>query len=169
MHYQRWRQSGDPTATTVIVGDDEARFWSHVGKNGPIPERRPDLGPCWVWTGAVDRKGYAIWWADGVKCVASRWAYGHFVGPVIPAELQADHLCFNTSCVNFETHLEPVTPQENNRRSTSPSAANVQKTHCTQGHEYDEANTYVIRTGGRRCRRCNADRETEQRLIRNSA
>ena len=31
---------------------------------------------------------------------------------------------------------------------------NVSKTHCPQGHPYDEANTYVNPAGGRRCRTC---------------
>lgn len=31
----------------------EERFWKKVDKNGPAPSHRPDLGPCWLWTGAV--------------------------------------------------------------------------------------------------------------------
>lgn len=30
----------------------EERFWAKVDKNGPMPEGRPDLGPCWLWTAA---------------------------------------------------------------------------------------------------------------------
>ena len=30
----------------------EERFWPKVDKNGPVPEPHPELGPCWVWTGA---------------------------------------------------------------------------------------------------------------------
>lgn len=36
----------------------EERFWEKDDKNGPVPAHRPDLGPCWVWTGSTDRKGY---------------------------------------------------------------------------------------------------------------
>lgn len=35
-----------------------ARFWSKVDKNGPIPPHRPELGPCWLWTGSKARGGY---------------------------------------------------------------------------------------------------------------
>src|ERR1039458_7465162 len=31
-HWQRWRKTGDPLATKVIMGDDEARFWSKVNR-----------------------------------------------------------------------------------------------------------------------------------------
>ena len=24
------------------------RFWAKVNKDGPVPEHRPDLGPCWI-------------------------------------------------------------------------------------------------------------------------
>lgn len=34
------------------------RFWEKVDKNGPIPEGREFLGPCWVWTGARSQSGY---------------------------------------------------------------------------------------------------------------
>ncbi|MES5383891.1 NUMOD4 motif-containing HNH endonuclease [Mycolicibacterium conceptionense] len=32
------------------------------------------------------------------------------------------------------------------------------KTHCVNGHPYDEANTAITRRGGRRCRQCERDR-----------
>jgi hypothetical protein len=36
------------------------RLWEKVNKDGPIPLHRPDLGPCWVWTGATNEHGYGI-------------------------------------------------------------------------------------------------------------
>lgn len=34
-------------------------FWPKVDLNGPIPEHRPELGPCWVWTGhKLKKSGY---------------------------------------------------------------------------------------------------------------
>lgn len=38
----------------------EERFWSKVDRNGPVPEHRPDLGPCWLWTAYVDAHGYGV-------------------------------------------------------------------------------------------------------------
>jgi len=36
--------------------------------------------------------------------------------------------------------------------------ANTLKTHCPKGHPYDEANTYINKSGGRECRECKACR-----------
>lgn len=45
------------------------------------------------------------------------------------------------------------------RNGTHHQAA---KTHCPQGHTYDEGNTYYGRSGGRRsCRQCQRDRQRE--------
>ena len=35
------------------------RFYSHVDKDGPVPEHCPELGPCWEWTGSLNQFGYA--------------------------------------------------------------------------------------------------------------
>jgi HNH endonuclease len=32
------------------------RLWAKVDKGGPIPAHLPELGPCWVWTGARQRR-----------------------------------------------------------------------------------------------------------------
>jgi hypothetical protein len=55
-------------------------------------------------------------------------------------------------CVNPD-HLEIVTHRENILRSEAPAALNSRKTHCLNGHFFDEANTLVIQ-GKRRCRAC---------------
>jgi len=68
----------------------------------------------------------------------------------IPDGLTVDHTCNNRACIRFE-HLEAVTTAENNRRAAE------RRTHCKNGHEWNEANTYWHREGKRNCRRCNAD------------
>lgn len=51
----------------------------------------------------------------------------------------------------------------------SPAAVNAEATHCVNGHEFTEANTYRRPDKGARCcRRCKADREAARRLERAS-
>lgn len=69
---------------------------------------------CWVWNARVEYDGYARVWVDGRYVPAHRYIYELLQGPVAD-DLQMDHLCRNTSCVN-PGHLEPVTVAENQRR-----------------------------------------------------
>lgn len=157
-HWQRWRKYGDPLTVAQIKNDDEVRFWSYVDKNGPIPARRPDLGPCWLWTAKTGRAGYGRFTVGYREVSATRWICELKLGS-IPEGYEPDHLCFNTSCVNYESHLEVVTRRENTLRGGSPPAINARKTHCDNGHEFTPENTY-IRTrprGGRACRICRND------------
>lgn len=132
------------------------RFWSKVNRQGPLPQGRSDLGPCWLWEGALVR-GYGMFYAspDVLYVKAHRWSYEAEVGP-IPDGLQIDHLCRTPACVN-PTHLQPVTARENNLRSESFAAQNARKTHCPQGHPYSGDNLRINR-GHRRCRTCNIER-----------
>jgi hypothetical protein len=35
-------------------------FWFKVNKEGPVPAHRPELGPCWLWTGAHHKDGRGL-------------------------------------------------------------------------------------------------------------
>ncbi len=50
--------------------------------------------------------------------------------------------------------MEPVTHRENILRGESPAALHAIKTHCPNGHPYDDENTYIATTGQRCCRAC---------------
>jgi hypothetical protein len=118
---------------------------------------------CWVWQRYIHAEGYGYLSATVAGkprwITAHRYAYLTFVGP-IAAGLQLDHLCRNRACCN-PLHLEPVRARTNVMRSPiAPAALNARKTHCPQGHAYDEANTIHQRQGGRLCRTCQANRRT---------
>lgn len=116
------------------------RFWAKVDKSGE----------CWLWRGTVDDHGYGRMGVAYRSVLAHRLAYELVIGP-IPVGLTLDHLCRVRLCVN-PAHLEPVTQSENVKRGGYSL-----KTHCPQGHPYDEANTYRSKTG-RVCRACGRDR-----------
>lgn len=130
------------------------QFWGHVDERGPMLS--PYLGPCWLWLLALTPKGYGRPRIAGRNIFAHRFAYELLAGP-IPKGMTLDHLCRNRACVN-PAHLEAVTNRVNVLRGTGITAANLTKTHCPQGHPYDEANTCIRPNGKRRCRRCEAER-----------
>lgn len=146
LHYSRWQKHGDPLWEPPSMAD---RFWSKADRNGPVPERAPELGQCWVWTaGKCGRRPnrYGTFTAsDGRQRSAHIVAYELNVG-LVPDGLQLDHLCRNTACVNTG-HLEPVTMLENIRRRYAA------QTTCLRGHPFDESNT-LISKGHRFCREC---------------
>lgn len=138
-------------ATSRIVGDDVRRFWSKVNKDGPVPERRPDLGPCWLWLGHCDDRGYGRFDYERRHGHAHRFSYRLAFGdlPTDTYREELDHLCRVPACVR-PTHLEWVTRRANVLRGESFAAQHARKTHCPQGHAYDFTDTY----GRRRCRTC---------------
>lgn len=148
MHYYRWRRHGDPLTNKrpELQQSLEERFWSKVRSEGD----------CLIWTSTTDKAGYPDFHVSGYpKCRAHRFAYWLVYG-TIPEGLVLDHLCRNRNCVN-PTHLEPVTQRENVHRGLGIAARNRAKTHCPQGHPYDEVNTTVVTfTTGRKARYCRA-------------
>lgn len=105
---------------------------------------------CWKYTGALDSDGYGVFWRNGRQRRVHRVAYDLLVGD-LPAELTIDHVvdrgCRYRSCFNPE-HLEAVTSAVNVRRG-----GNTQKTHCPNGHPYNDEHTYH-HNGKRSCRTC---------------
>lgn len=138
----------------------EDRFWTKVDRSGD----------CWLWTAGLFSTGYGQFKCDGRPQGAHRIAYELLVGP-IPEEHELDHVCHSVAaaaglcdggsgcphraCVNPD-HLEPVAHIDNIRRGLTGRVRAAQqraKTHCPQGHPYDEANTYWYH-GGRQCLAC---------------
>lgn len=149
-HYWRWNRYGDPLAGGTPQGLGEtALFWRRVDKSAD----------CWVWTGARQPRGYGTFTYSGKgRVLAHVWAWRALHGPV-PDGLELDHHCRNHSCVRPD-HLEPVTHRVNILRGTSPAALNAVKTHCVNGHEFNESNTGIRKgTEWRYCKQCRRDRK----------
>jgi hypothetical protein len=137
------------------------RFWSKVDRGGPVPPYASHLGACWLWLASIGSHGYGQFnegpGPNGTKLIRSahRLTWEDANGPV-PVGLELDHLCRVRSCCR-PTHLETVSRIENVRRGGA-GRHNAIKTHCKQGHPFDELNTavYVAHTGtlGRACRAC---------------
>lgn len=87
------------------------RFWRMVDKNGPIPQHCPELGPCWIWTGArYGDYGRMLGLNRNHRVAAHRVAfflqYGRWPVPC------ALHRCDNRECVRW-SHIYEGTYAEN--------------------------------------------------------
>jgi len=89
----------------------EVRFWSKVNRDGPTPTHRPELGPCWVWTGHRADHGYG-------RLGGSKYAYAHRLsyefahGPIVGSQ-HVMHECDNPACVRPD-HLRLGDQRANN-------------------------------------------------------
>lgn len=105
----------------------------------------------------MNRDGYGRISVGNRNRLVHRVAWELDNGP-IPEGLTIDHVkargCRHKTCANVR-HLEPVTCKVNVLRGETVTAANAAKTHCGNGHPFDEANTYWRPDGkGRDCRAC---------------
>lgn len=124
---------------------------------------------CWDWLGTIDENGYGRFWYEG------EWLYAHrevwrLIKGSIPDGDDVDHECHNEAahaglctpmdeclhrrCTNL-THLATKPRRANLLASPFTEATvNSSRTHCPQGHEYNEENTRVKKDGGRQCKTC---------------
>lgn len=123
----------------------EKRFTRAI-KEGLVPEARPDLGPCLIYTGGKNDRGYGQFRYNGRGDYAHRYAWERVNGP-IPEGLTIDHLCFVRACVRLE-HLEVVDGATNTRRAAEA------RNRCRNGHLYGEDNEAA--SPRRRCAKCDA-------------
>jgi hypothetical protein len=139
----------------------KVRFWLKIDKNGPVPSYRPELGPCWIWTGTLfPVTGYGGLKINGRMVGAHCLSYKIHKGR-IPKGKEIDHLCRVRKCVNPD-HLEAVTHKVNTLRGFGPAAVNARKTHCPQGHPLAGYNALILKVRGkvvgRSCRTCRVKR-----------
>ncbi len=88
------------------------RFDEKVDRAGPVPEHRPELGACWLWT-ASTREGYGQFSLRRKTLSAHRVAWEHERGDVPPGMLVL-HRCDNPRCVRAD-HLFVGTDADNAR------------------------------------------------------
>lgn len=148
---QEGQQSGDSGEDFPEIGPANRYRTATLDKCAKFVQPEPNTG-CWLWTGAIVRRGYGVVRRGGRTLKAHRYIYQLLRGP-IPSGLEIDHLCRVTSCVNPD-HLEPVTKAENLRRGNSLSAVNARKVTCVRGHPFTDENTRIYPNGSRVCRTC---------------
>lgn len=171
-HLYRLRRYGDPLVVRQVQGDLTQRLLSHIDQRGE--------DQCWPWTSTISPTGYGMSVKPGGGSTGvHRLVYQAFVGE-IPEGQDIDHLChLPEACVGGPTcphrrccnprHLAPEEPVANTMRGNSPSAINARKTHCQNGHEFNQVNTYVNPKGHRTCRPCKAAYKQRRRAAGLSA
>lgn len=119
-HYRRWLR--DKSVERPSQRTPEQRFWAKVNKRGTLPDGRPDLGQCWLWTGTIHGgTGYGNFYPKHGQTVgAHRYSYELAKGP-IPEGFEVHHECWVRACVN-PAHLTATdratnVAQRRNRRA----------------------------------------------------
>ena len=136
------------------------RFWAKVEKRGN--------DECWLWTGALNSRGYGHLGHSGATLYAHRLSYELNIGP-ISTDMQVCHRCDVRNCCN-PAHLFLGTNSENtadkvakgrhpkgeraSKKLTSKQVSEIRTAHGSQreiGRRYGISQRYVsdIRAGRR--------------------
>jgi hypothetical protein len=142
------------------------RAWLHTEVT-PCPLEvdvlgRPIVGDCWVWTACRNDDGYGIIGVDHKTAGVHLAIWRDENGP-LPEGMQLDHLCRVRACWRPE-HIELVTHAVNMERGEGIDRLMAAKTHCDNGHEFTEANTFLHHGRYRGCKTCR--REASRALRR---
>lgn len=139
----------DPDTGRFLPQNEEDRFWRYVERGG--------AADCWIWSGSCDKDGYGRFAFRGGRGIrAHRYMMRLILGRDLEADEKTLHHCDNPPCVNPD-HLylgdakrnaedrekrgrRPYTDMAEARRSAIEARRN--RTHCINGHEFDEMNTY---------------------------
>jgi hypothetical protein len=101
------------------------------GKHGPAKERferhytRGPKSQCWLWTGALNEKGYGSFRDKGKSRTASRVAYEIHKRRLVPKGRCVCHSCDTPACVNphhlfLGSHQKNMTDRNQKGRARGP-------------------------------------------------
>ena len=140
-HYSMRRRQGD--CDPLLLPTPAERFAAGL-------VRMPN--GCLEWTRYTRSSGYGLIGIDRARVYTHRFAWELANGP-IPDGMFICHHCDNPPCCDPE-HLFMGTVADNSADMITKGRGNNQKkTHCPQGHPYDEANTAIVQRR-RSCRTC---------------
>ena len=151
-HYHRWWRTGDPLGVKQERG---------AGGSDSVNWKGDDITYRTAHTRLIRVKGKASQ-QDCVRCgkPAQAWAYDHSdpderveMIDGYPCPYSPDLARYQPMCRSCHVKLDRGEHGQGWAR----------KTHCVNGHPFDEANTYVRANGERNCRRCAAERESAKR------
>lgn len=133
-----------------VTHSDIARFYEKTRYNPGTT--------CLEWTACRMKSGHGQFSMRHKLILAHRWIMQLKLKRELKPGEVVRHDCDNPPCVALH-HLQVGTQKDNvddmNRRGRNGQS---NKTHCRQGHEYTEGNTYWMPAGGRDCKQCVRDR-----------
>lgn len=116
-----------------------------------------EAGPdeCWLWTAATNMWGYGSFGDTPFTTIGAHvFAWVLVNGREPNPGMIIRHTCDIPACVNPK-HLIEGTHQDNALdRSTKGRGWRMDNTHCINGHEYTDENTYIKPNGCRSCKIC---------------
>lgn len=123
-------------------------------------------GPCKLWPGATNNKGYGQVRRGGRTQLVHRWAWEQVHGPIPPGVILM-HRCDVPLCYEV-SHLVPGSVGDNNRdmyakgrgRGGADLAA---RSDCVNGHAFSGTNLFRRADGSRGCRECSRDKTRRYR------
>lgn len=122
------------------------RFWAKVNKTAR----------CWLWTGALDRRGYGSFRGDHGTVKAHRVAWKLQTGESLPPEIELCHTCDTPACVRFD-HLFKGSHADNMADMAAKGRGGARMrgvTHCIRGHALSAENLRTRPNGQRECKAC---------------